>query len=229
MKPPWLVVSPHCDDGVFSCGALLAAHPGSAVVTVFAGRPARYEPFTEWDRTCGFRPGDDVMASRRREDAAALACLAAQPLWLPFLDSQYRSTPRVDEVAAALSQAIDRCAPRAIAFPLGLFHSDHVLVREAMLALASRRELPPAAVYVDALYRCIPGAVETALGVLSRRGYALRERKLPSDAAAAAAKREAVECYASQLRGLATPGRPGHLDAYSPERRLDFALAVAPA
>jgi len=28
-----LVVSPHCDDAVFACGALLAASPGSIVVT----------------------------------------------------------------------------------------------------------------------------------------------------------------------------------------------------
>lgn len=229
MSAPWLVVSPHCDDGVFSCGALLASHPGSTVVTVFAGTPARYEPFTEWDRACGFEPGDDVMAARRKEDAAALACLAARPLWLSFLDSQYGGTPGVDEVAAALSAAIDSCAPRAIAFPLGLFHSDHVLVREAMLALASRRELPAAAVYVDALYRCIPGAVEAELAALARRGYVLREREQDTDPAAAAAKRAAVACYASQLRALATPGRPGHLDAYSPERRLDFACAAVSA
>lgn len=229
MSPPWLVVSPHCDDGVFSCGALLAAHPGSVVVTVFAGTPACYEPFTGWDRACGFRPGDEVMAARRREDAAALGCLAARPVWLSYLDSQYRGTPCVDEVAAALSEAIDRCAPGALAFPLGLFHSDHVLVREAMLALARRRELPPTVVYVDALYRRIPGAVETALGALARRGYALRERGTQGDAAAAAAKRAAVECYVSQLRGLATPGRSGHLDAYAPERRLDFALLAVPA
>jgi hypothetical protein len=31
-------------------------------------------------------------------------------------------------------------------------------------------------------------------------------------------KRQAVACYASQLRALATPGRPGHSDALKGER-----------
>lgn len=34
-----LVVSPHLDDAVLSCGCWLASRPGAAVVTVFAGRP----------------------------------------------------------------------------------------------------------------------------------------------------------------------------------------------
>ncbi|MGH6635951.1 MAG: hypothetical protein ACRED0_07390 [Gammaproteobacteria bacterium] len=52
---PLLVVSPHCDDGVFSCGQLIEAHPGAVVATVFAGRLPPNHPLPEWDRGAGNR------------------------------------------------------------------------------------------------------------------------------------------------------------------------------
>jgi LmbE family N-acetylglucosaminyl deacetylase len=227
VSAPWLVVSPHCDDGVFACGALLAMSPGSVVATVFAGTPPSYEPFTEWDRACGFAPGDDVMALRRDEDARALRVLDVNPVWLQFLDSQYRGTPSVTSVAAELGDVVRRSAPGAIAFPLGLFHSDHVLVREAMLQLAASAGMPPLIAYIDALYRRIPEAVQTQVARLEQRGFGLLERAVPATPRAQALKRAAVECYASQLRALATPGRLGHADAYEPEAYLELTVKVA--
>jgi LmbE family N-acetylglucosaminyl deacetylase len=223
---PWLVVSPHCDDGVFACGALLAMFPGSVVATVFSGSPPTFEPFTEWDRACGFAPGDDVMALRRDEDARALHILAAKPVWLPFLDSQYAKTPRAGAVADALRDVVQRCSPRAIAFPLGLFHSDHVLVREAMLQLAADTAMPLLVAYADALYRRIPRAMETQIAELAGRGFELRARVEPATPRARALKRAAVDCYGSQLRALATPGRLGHGDAYEAERYMDLTVTV---
>jgi hypothetical protein len=74
-----VVFSPHFDDAAMGAGHLLLAHPGSTVVTVFAGRPARYPAHpTEWDALGGFRAGDDVVAVRRAEDEAALAVLEAE-------------------------------------------------------------------------------------------------------------------------------------------------------
>jgi len=43
-----LVVSPHLDDAVLSCGRLLAGRPGSVVATVFAGVPSRPDQCTDW-------------------------------------------------------------------------------------------------------------------------------------------------------------------------------------
>jgi LmbE family N-acetylglucosaminyl deacetylase len=65
------VISPHLDDGVFSCGDLLASHPGAAVVTVFAGGPSSSTDIKPWDAAAGFHPGDNVMAARRAEDQTA--------------------------------------------------------------------------------------------------------------------------------------------------------------
>ncbi|MGE5523132.1 MAG: PIG-L deacetylase family protein [Rhodospirillaceae bacterium] len=222
MSVPWLIISPHCDDGVFACGELLASNPGCVVATVFAGTPSSCEPVTPWDRACGFTHGDDVMASRREEDARALAVLRARPVWLPFLDSQYGSSPSVAEVAVALQALIEREAPGRVVFPLGLFHSDHVLVRDAMLDLATSASMPPPVVYVDALYRRIPNAMDEQRREIARRGYALAPCRMRACAHAAQLKRTAVECYRSQLRGLATPGRLGHLDAYEPEQYFDL-------
>ena len=61
-----LVISPHFDDAVFSCGHLLAAAPGAVVVTVFGGRPDTYpSPVCPWDADCGFGEESDIVAVRR--------------------------------------------------------------------------------------------------------------------------------------------------------------------
>src|ERR1700732_2299673 len=67
---PLTVISPHLDDAVLSCAQVLLAHPGSTVVTVFAGRPPDGR-WSSWDKAC-FRPGQDPMRVRQKEDRDAL-------------------------------------------------------------------------------------------------------------------------------------------------------------
>ena len=43
-----VVLSPHFDDAVQGAGLLLARHPGSTVVTVFAGPPPEYPDPPPW-------------------------------------------------------------------------------------------------------------------------------------------------------------------------------------
>ncbi|MEW6296433.1 MAG: PIG-L family deacetylase [Thermodesulfobacteriota bacterium] len=212
-----LVLSPHCDDAVFSCGHLLATYPGATVVTVFAGRPPAGTPLTEWDAASGFGPGDDVMGARRAEDRAALTLLGAPPLWLDFCDSQYGSPPSLAELTAALQAAVASTGPQAVFIPLGLFHSDHALVHEAALGLARRRRRLSWFAYEDALYRRIPGLVGERVRRCRARGFGLHKvtvRLRENEEL----KRQAVCCYRSQLRALTTPGRPGYADALTPER-----------
>jgi LmbE family N-acetylglucosaminyl deacetylase len=132
-----IVVSPHFDDGVFGCGALLAAHPGSRVVTVFAGLPRERGQRTEWDERSGFADAEQAVTQRRREDRRALALLKAHGLWLDFADAQYGASPGVDEVAAVLRELLRPLAPATLLYPLGLFHSDHLLVHAACRASAA--------------------------------------------------------------------------------------------
>jgi LmbE family N-acetylglucosaminyl deacetylase len=212
-----LAISPHCDDAVFACGERLVAHPGALVVTVFAGDPPAHAALTSWDRDCGFRTGADAMPRRRAEDRRAFAALGVRGEWLRFLDSQYGDSPPVPAVAAALDTLIARESPREVCFPLGLFHSDHVLVSEAALALIAMHPETAWIAYEDALYRTIADAVEERVDALRRRGLALRAAPGSGTPAALLRKRSAIACYSSQLRGLRTPQRLGHRDALAPE------------
>lgn len=210
-------MSPHCDDAVFGCGELLADRPGSAVITVFAGRPDPDAPLTRWDAAAGFGEGDDVMGHRRAEDRAALALLGARARWLPFRDAQYGGPVGPDVVLAGLAAAIRACRPDVVALPLGLFHDDHKTTHEAGLRLARRWPQLTWLLYADALYRRIAGLVEQRLERLRADGFV----PVPLPLATARRddiKRRAVACYTSQLRAFSGLGLDGHADVLEAER-----------
>ncbi|MGE5468168.1 MAG: PIG-L family deacetylase, partial [Ignavibacteria bacterium] len=180
-----LVVSPHLDDAVFACGCLIAGlarrRRRVAVATVFAGRPrAAPAGLSAWDHAAGFADGTDVVGARRAEDRAALGILKARHHWLPFRDSQYGPSPPPPAIARRLAAL----APpgTAVLFPLGLFHSDHRLTREAVLELLRRRPQPLCLAYEDALYRTLPGLAQAAVARLRRAGLAPRALRLAVDA-----------------------------------------------
>jgi LmbE family N-acetylglucosaminyl deacetylase len=212
-----LVVSPHCDDAVFSCGSLLSAHPGSIVVTVFAAGPASGEPLTEWDQVSGFHPGDDVMAARRDEDRRALSLLAAHPLWLQFHDSQYRRSPSREDLALNLHLVFQTIRPHAIMVPWGLFHSDHILASDACLALRRHFLEPAWFLYEDAIYRRIPDLLSRRIALLRSRGLYARLASVGPNHSGDR-KFDAVSCYRSQLKALTSDGRPGYHDLFARER-----------
>lgn len=216
LAAPVLVVSPHCDDGVFACGDTLAARPGAVVVTVFAGGPRTASPLTRWDAAAGFRDGDDVMATRRTEDRQALAGLGARPVWLPFLDAQYGASPSAAEVANALHAVIASTKPASVLAPLGLFHSDHRLAHEACLLVREDRPLASWLLYEDAIYRRLEALAASRLTDLQAAG--LRLAPLSTGEPASPRKRRAVAAYRSQLRALAAPGHPGVADVFAAER-----------
>lgn len=212
-----LFISPHLDDAVFACGSLIASLAEPVVATLFAGRPPPGATLTEWDRDSGFRPGDDVIAARREEDRQALAGLAAWPLWLDFRDCQYGGGTSREEVANALHSLLMQGVPNAVFFPLGLFHSDHRLSHEAALTLLDPCTGCAWFAYEDAFYRRIPGLCEERIAHLCQAGRSVRAVDFAVAGDAAAKKRKAVTCYASQLRALSTPGRPGHADLAAAE------------
>ncbi len=217
---PLVVISPHLDDAVMSCGDLLSHHAGSTVITVFAGRAPIYRSLTSWDAKAGFKNGQDVMAARRREDASALSLLKATPCWLEFVDSQYGGSSRVAAIVPELRKAIVAAGATRVLAPLGLFHADHERTSNAALALA--RELPELAwfLYEDAIYRATPGLVGKRIARLRSDGWRLTALR-PVESARH--KQKAVRAYKSQLKALSAPGHPGFADAFEPERyyRLD--------
>jgi LmbE family N-acetylglucosaminyl deacetylase len=224
-----LVMSPHFDDAVFSCGAMLAAHPGAVVYTVFSGCPAT-KVTTEWDLHCGFDNAAQAMHARSLEDDRALDVLAVVPDRGDFLDAQYvpfvpaASAPTQEAIAQALDQALRRHGARTLVMPLGLFHSDHELVHRACADLWRANPALACFAYEDALYRRLAGQLQTRMADLVSRGIiatpmSAHWRANPSHQAA---KREAVRAYASQLKAF---GPDGYGDVFCTERcwKLEFA------
>ncbi|SAK90101.1 LmbE family protein [Caballeronia temeraria] len=215
-----LVISPHLDDAVFSCGAALAASPGAVVCTVFAGAP-RDERVTEWDTQCGFADARDAMRTRRAEDAAALEVLGARAVHLHFLDAQYMeddaNTPAY--IAASLLDVIHHHACDVVFIPLGLFHSDHALVHEASCIACVSDTSVTCIAYEDCLYRCMNGLVQRRIAELASQGIEATPLLEPVDAGTFQrcfeTKQRAVQRYASQLRAF---GPHGYDDVLALER-----------
>jgi LmbE family N-acetylglucosaminyl deacetylase len=215
-----LVFSPHFDDAAMGAGHLLLAHPGSTVCTVFAGPPERYpDPPSEWDALGGFQPGDDVVAVRRDEDAAALAVLGAEHHWLEFVDHQYlepHARATADDVAPALAAVVDAVAPTAVVLPLGLANPDHVVTHDAGVLVAQQRRDLAWFAYEDAGYKHIPGMMAWRVSKLFRGDLWPTPMIVPTEQDHAR-KRAAIECYASQL----APLRADH----ALDERIDGAVA----
>ncbi len=160
-----LVLSPHLDDAVLSCGALLARLAGQqpiTVATVFtaAAPPPWSLPARRHLRALGVPDADDCFAQRRAEDRDVLAGIGAVPVHLGFRDALFRRgrvgpaypTFRFDaargrvascdaELAARVSARIAELARARAAgvvlAPLGVGrHVDHLITRRAARELA---------------------------------------------------------------------------------------------
>jgi LmbE family N-acetylglucosaminyl deacetylase len=184
---------------VLGCADLVAAHPGAAVITVTAGRPAPI-PATEWGQ-------------RQAEDEAALRMLGARPVWLGFLERQYGEPPSRRGVVDALDEVIRNTGATLVVSPLGLSNDDHVLTAAASFEVARRRPGMRWLVYEDAIYRMTDGTTLEALARHRDAGFLLEEavRDFPP---AGNKKRAAIDCYPTQLKALGDRW----LDALQPER-----------
>lgn len=216
---PLFVVSPHLDDAVFGCAALLATRPGARVCTVFAGTPA-VPQCRPWDAAAGFDSARDAMAERLHEDARALACCGACGLYLDFLDDQYGVATDLPALAAALARQLSLYRGAVPLLPLGLRHPDHRRVADAWLGLLQAGQIGDCLVYEEALHRSATGETERRLDALDQAGL----RITPLDDTWCAArvappardlKRQAVAAYASQLRAF---GAAALDDLARPER-----------
>lgn len=219
-----VVISPHLDDAVFGCSAVLDANPGTTVITVFAGVAEAYPGATDWDRTCGFDSSVDAMRYRREEDHRALACVGARPWQMDFLDAEYGVPVGTAELAGKLSATLDALHASRVVAPVGLFHSDHVLTREA-IALAMRGR--PGCrwwAYEDALYREIPGEVRRRLDELASDGVASSFAG-ESTGDEWPRKRKAIAHYGSQLSTLRKAHEGDYGDLMQRERYWALHLA----
>jgi LmbE family N-acetylglucosaminyl deacetylase len=211
-----LIISPHLDDAVFSCGEMMACKGDAIVATMFSGLPPAALPLTPWDAASGFTGSHEAMELRREEDRRAMAILYATPVWLDFLDSQYNDPPSEIDLAQAIADQIEAHEPDTIMLPAGLFHSDHVITHQAGLLARGHYLDRTWYMYEDMLYRRIPRLLQERLTGLAHFGIDATPVAFNTHDQAER-KRQAVQCYASQLLALATPGRAGHGDIYAPE------------
>jgi LmbE family N-acetylglucosaminyl deacetylase len=199
-----LVVSPHFDDAVLSCGHLIAAAEDAWSVTVFGAAPSRYpEPPTAWDRACGFASGDDVCSVRRAEDLAAVTELGATPVVLDFVDHQYRGGAKVDlgAITDAMAPLLDDFRPTLVAVPLAIQHPDHRASTLATLSLRRRGDARDWLCYAEFPYVWRePDLAVRRLGWIRR--HRLRVTPAMTRPVFATEKAAALRAYRSQLQGL---------------------------
>ncbi len=211
----WVLLSPHFDDAVLSCGGWIAAQRRGgarvAVWTVMAAPPAEatlsplaQQVHADWP-PAGPR---EMVALRQAEDRAALSRLGAEAVHLPWVDCIYRrgegggwlyetifTAPAEEEarLLEALTQRLAALPPETeVVAPLALGgHVDHRLVRRA--AEAAGR---PCWYYADLPYGLQdPASLAPAAAGLSVRSWPLRDQDVADWLAAAAA-------YGSQIGAL---------------------------
>jgi len=202
-----VIVSPHLDDAVLGCANFMAAHSGVTVVTVFAGNPPAYptDPMRKWDVQSGFAPGDDVMETRRHEDDAALAILAAIPVHLEFVEHTYNPGDRPvapEVVVEALAPALAALSPTMVLSPFGLANPDHDVTHRACI-LARERLGDDVSwwCYEDSGYKHIPGMLAWRVASLFRRGI-WPTPVCPPTSTHDTRKQAAIACYPTQLLAL---------------------------
>jgi LmbE family N-acetylglucosaminyl deacetylase len=229
-----VIVSPHLDDAVLGCSYLLAAHPGVAVVTVFAGRPPEYPaPMERWDDLCGFVEGDEVHEARRAEDAAALSIFHAQPIWLDFVEHSYLDRSewvRPEAIVDGLEATVRALEPTAVFLPFGLGNPDHDCTHEAGLLVRERSSAwarePSWFCFEETGYKHIPGLLAWRVAKLLRAGVWPTPAAVPIDPDHGK-KLKAYAAYPSQVRALEADWNLGpKLAAPAPEQH--WRLAAPP-
>ena len=177
-----VVLSPHLDDAALSVGGLIAGATAAGesilVVTIAAGSPPPHaipSPLAaSFHRAWGL-PSTGAVASRCREDDAAMAILGAEAMRLEQLDAVYRLPDRYDTEAALFGEPADEdrleikviaalapilaASPRALVLaPLAVGgHVDHRIVHRAAISLA--RQGHEVAFSEDLPYAAKPDAV----------------------------------------------------------------------
>lgn len=196
-----LFVSPHFAEAVVFCADLLAANPGSRVVSVLDSAPSLTPAHVPVDRRLA--GGTDIRAPQE-DDLLALFLLDADPVWLDIQASRYRPTALAGLVEA-LGEQIGRHATDSIVFPLGLRRDDDRLVAEACLELCLTSPERTWIAYAEASARGLAQSLAARERELQPRGFGLDPLEpLP----AGAHKRHAVACYSDRSAAHGASSEP---------------------
>ena len=91
----WLFLSPHLDDAILSCGALVQAEAKRREITVAtlfteASHPPHTHAAKAFMRQCASGDADSLFAARRAEDQRVLSGVGAQSIHFGLADALYR-------------------------------------------------------------------------------------------------------------------------------------------
>jgi LmbE family N-acetylglucosaminyl deacetylase len=197
---PLLVISPHLDDAVLSCGQLIKAKPGATIMTILAGFPSGAH--AGWSgQTTGLPMARDANLMRREEDRCATHVLGAQTVWIDIHAQEYGpdASERLLAIREAIDSAVATTEARSVFVPLGVTHPDHVIVSDAALLAVVASSLE-SYVYMDMPYgQARPGEVRRRLRRIARKFQIDLVAPFAGDLQS---KSEAVNAYSSQIKAL---------------------------
>jgi LmbE family N-acetylglucosaminyl deacetylase len=235
---PLLLVSPHLDDAVFSCSAIVERAETVDVLTVCAGSPDPPRRGS-WDEQCGFSSSAESMPVRLREDEAAFAGTPHRRRYLTLLDMQFvdwRTEEEATTIAAEIAFWLATSPNGTVALPAGAGcqfprivrrvrrafgrpcdpppHPDHLYVRNA--ALPALRDSPPSQLllYEELPYLFGGRADGEASRIAAEGGWELEPIVTPIDPSEKARR---IAAYATQVLPLS-----------SAEARLDDPATLPP-
>jgi hypothetical protein len=223
-----LIVSPHLDDAVLSCWALLARATPGDVLTVFAGAPIP-SVRKRWDVAMGFSDSAESIRARRSEDDVAFAGTGHRRSHMELLDSQYvdggRGPRDAEALAARLREWMDAGAG-CIALPAGAgrlcrgpierirratarrsryyVHPDHLFVRRVVLETVPPDPAIELLAYEELPYTWAGSSQPRLTSAAHAAGRAVIPLDLPVDRAAKARR---IAAYRSQAAALLIAGR----------------------
>ena len=199
-----IYLSPHLDDASFSCGGLIwdqvQAGMNVEVWTIFAGYPppGEFSLYAQVHHKVWELTAEEVINSRRSEDAAAMNILQAKFRYFDFPDAIYRKHPKTGEPMYTSREELfggvhpgDQALLRRLSTmlvdslhedcvlisPLTVGnHVDHQLVRMVAEMLPIQPlfypEFPYTQEFSAAIPTLVPGGYETATAVVSAQGMA---------------------------------------------------------
>jgi len=218
---PALIISPHADDAVLSCGQFMAGRPDCVVATIFLGTPKPATRLTSFDKNCGFPSAGHATKTRRVEDRAALLRLHAVPRHLEYLDNQYRPpgepwAPIAEQAAVNVAAVVDEFAVTLALGPVGLNHLDHVIAGDVFHRVLLMRPDVEGWLYEDLPSRVLtPELVPGRLDEWRSLGYDLELGFLGTGPLKV--KRDAILKYRSQ-KWMPEFGGPALHNVMVPER-----------
>lgn len=131
-------ISPHFDDAILSCGAMMVKEDNTEIITVFSGAPININ-ITEYDKKCGFKSSFEAMNERALENNEAIKTIGIKENNnLGYHDGQYHVDREKDYKNIYNDLNNELLDSDIVVAPVGILHEDHKLVRDIIIDLYTK-------------------------------------------------------------------------------------------